>query len=172
MLFVNLLVNEKLLDAETALSRADDPAKIIGLCRDYLVLLNVYRDELGKLREDRRIAARHTSPLARELTEQVRRAIRTAVEVTTRERNHAERLLESLTAISGYEAMETFNLLAFRGLSNWEVRAGGVRAKSANGDAFFTIDESVAAAAILRCEEYAATKRTFFRDAGDTAAAA
>ncbi len=168
MLFVNLLVNEKLLDAEAALSRVAEPTSVIELCRSYLALLSDYRDELGKLREDRAMAARHTSPLARELTEQVRRAIRTAVEVTTRERNHAERLLESLTAISGYEAMETFNQLSFKGFSDWEIRSGGVRA----GDQFMTIDESVAAARELRCAEYASTKRTFFRDHNGTAAAA
>lgn len=168
MLFVNLLVNEKLLEAESALSRVDEPNLVVELCRNYLVLLSEYRDELGKLREDRVIAAKHTSPLARELTEQVRRAIRTAIEVTTRERNHAERLLESLTAISGYEAMATFNQLGFKGFSDWELRSGGVRA----GDQFMTIDESVAAARMLRCAEYASTKRTFFRDDDQTAEAA
>lgn len=165
MLFVNLLVNERLLDAESALGRASEPGDIVGLCRAYLLLLDDYREELGKLREDRALAASQTSALARELTEQVRRAIRTAIEVTTRERNNTERLLGSLTAISAYEALNTFNELAFRGAADWELRSGGIRA----GVEFLTIDESVAAARHLRCLEYVASKRIFFDDGGEAA---
>ena len=160
MLFVHLLVNEKLLNAETALSRIGDPEMVVGLCREYLARLLEYRDELAKIGFEGKLTERYTSTLARELTDQVRRAIRTAIEVTTRERNHAERLLESLTAISGYDAMETFNLLSYRGLSNWEVRAGGVR----SGDQHLSIDESVTAARELRCAAYASSKRVFFSE--------
>jgi hypothetical protein len=160
MLFIHLLVNEKLLAAEAALSRVDNPEMVIVLCREYLGLLHEYRDELGKIGCEGILSKRHTSSLARELTEQVRRAIRTAIEVTTRERNYAERLLESLTAISGYAAMETFNTLSYKGLTNWEVRSGGVRAD----DQFMTIDESVTAARGLRCAAFASSKRVFFSE--------
>ena len=161
MLIVNLLVNENLLNAETALNRAES-SNIIELCRKYLSLLTEYRDELYKLRSSPEINQPQTSPLARELTEQVRKAIRSAVEITTRERNQTEHLLQTLTAISGYEAAETFNFLKYKGFDNWEMRSGGVRVKG-DGDELMTIQEAVEKASSLRCEEYVVRKTVFFK---------
>jgi hypothetical protein len=161
MLIVNLLVNENLLNAETALNRANS-GDIIELCRKYLLLLTEYRDELYKLRSLPEINQQQTSPLARELTEQVRKAIRSAVEITTRERNQTEHLLQTLTAISGYEAAETFNFLKYKGFDNWEMRSGGVRVKGDN-DELMTIQEAVEKASFLRCEEYVTRKTIFFK---------
>ncbi len=169
MLMVKLLVNENLLNAETALSRADS-GNLVELCRKYLLLLNQYRDELYKLRSSPEInLQQQTSPLARELTEQVRKAIRSAVEITTRERNQTEQMLESLTAISGYEAAETFNRLKYKGFDNWEMRSSGVRVKGDEGE-LMTIEEAVAQASLLRCEEYIANKTVFSKQNGSAAA--
>lgn len=161
MLIVQLLVNENLLNAEGALNRAES-GNLIELCQKYLLLLNEYREELFKLRSAPEINPRQSTPLARELTEQVRKAIRSAVEITTRERNHTENLLESLTAISGYEAAETFNQLKYKGFDNWEMRSSGVRVGGDGGE-LLTIQEAVEKAGLLRRQEYITNKTTFFR---------
>jgi hypothetical protein len=161
MLIVQLLVNENLLKAEAALNRAES-GNIIELCRNYLLLLNEYREELFKLRSAPEINLQQSTTLARELTEQVRKAIRSAIEITTRERNHTENLLESLTAISGYEAAETFNRLRYKGFDNWEMRSSGVRVGGDDGE-LLTIQEAVEKAGFLRREEYITNKTTFFR---------
>ncbi len=161
MLIVQLLVNENLLNAEIALNRAES-TNLVELCRNYLQKLTEYRDELYKLRSSPEIRLeKQASPLARELTEQVRKAIRSALEITTRERNQTEHLLESLTAISGYEAADTFNQLKYKGFVNWEMRPSGVQAKGDN-DGLMTIHEAVELASVLRCEEYV-THKTVFR---------
>jgi len=169
MLIIQLLVNENLLNAEIALSRAES-SNLVEQCRKYLLLLTEYRDELYKLRSSPEISLqKQTSPLARELTEQVRKAIRSALEITTRERNQTEHLLESLTAITGYEAAETFNQLKYKGFVNWEMRSSGVRAKGENA-VLMTIQEAVEKAGILRCEEYAERKTVFMKHIGNLAA--
>jgi hypothetical protein len=162
MLIVELLVNENLIKAETALSGADG-GNIVELCRKYISLLTKYREELSKLRGIPEINFQQSSSLARELTEQVRKAIRSTIEITTRERNHTESLLESFTAISGYEAAETFNRLKYKGFENWELRAGGVRPKDAAEDNLITMQEAVEQAGLLRREAYVSEKLTFFK---------
>ena len=159
MLIVKLLVNENLLNAESALNKADS-GNIIELCRKYLLLLNVYRDELSKLRGTPEISFQSSSSLARELTEQVRKAIRSAIEITTRERNQTESLLNSFTSISGYEAVDTFNHLQYKGFDNWELQAGGVRSKS-HTEELLTIQDAVVTAGLLRREAYITEKITF-----------
>jgi hypothetical protein len=162
MLMLQLLVNENLLNAEIALNRSES-ADLVANCRKYLLLLTEYRDELYKLRSSPEInLQQQTSPLARELTEQVRKAIRSAIEITTRERNHTENLLESLTAISGYEAADTFNKLKYKGFDNWEMRASGVRVKG-DKDELMTVQAAVEQASRLRCEAYVADKTVFFK---------
>ena len=164
MLIIQLLVNENLLNAEIALSRSES-SNLIEQCRIYLRLLTEYRDELYKLRSSPEISPQQqTSPLARELTDQVRKAVRSALEITTRERNQTEHLLESLTAITGYEAADTFNYLKYKGFANWEMRSSGVRA-TGDSDALLTIQEAVEQAAILRCAEYVERKTVFMKHA-------
>lgn len=158
MLIVKLLVNEKLLNAEIALNRADS-GNIIELCKAYLSVLTEYRDELYKLRGTPEINLKQSSKLARELTEQVRKAIRSAVEITTRERNETENLLESFTVISGYEAVETFNELKYKGFDSWELWSGGTRLKDdAENEKRMTMEETVETASLLRREAYLAQK--------------
>lgn len=169
MLIVQLLVNEDLLNAEIALGRADS-TNLVELCRKYLQLLTEYRDELYKLRSSPEISLqKQASPLARELTEQVRKAVRSALEITTRERNQTEHLLESLTAISGYEAADTFNYLKYKGFINWEMRSSGVQAKGDN-DGLMTVHDAVERAGILRCEEYVTHKTVFIKHFGSLSA--
>jgi hypothetical protein len=157
----NLLVNETLLNAELALNRATSD-NIIKLCGDYLRLLSEYRDQLYQLRGIPEINLRETS-LARELVEQARKTVRVALEITTEERNRIEILLESFTSISGYEAIETFNQLKYKGFDNWELLAGGVRLKNAADGERMTTQEAVDIASLLRRETYIAHKTTFLR---------
>ncbi|MEP6903340.1 MAG: hypothetical protein ABJA66_16550 [Actinomycetota bacterium] len=163
MLIGKLLVNENLLNAEFALNQANSD-NIIKLCRAYLLVLNEYRDELYKLRGTPEINLQQSSLLARELTELVRKAIRSALEITTRERNLTENLLESFTSIGGYEAVETFNQLKYKGFNNWEMRASGIRLKdNAESEKKLTIEEAVETTSLLRREAYLEQKITFFR---------
>ena len=162
MRIVKLLVNENLLNAESALNKADS-GNIIELCRKYLILLNTYRDELSKLRGAPEISFQMSSALARELTEQVRKAIRSAIEITTRERNQTESLLSSFTSISGYEAVATFNQLQYKGFDNWELQASGIRSKRNTEDELIAIQEAVETAGLLRREAYIDKKISFLK---------
>jgi hypothetical protein len=161
MLIIELLVNESLIKAEFALHQANS-GNIVELCREYLQLLTGYRDELYKLRGVPEIDLQQPSTLARELVEPVRKAIRTAVEITTREHNHTTRLLKSFTSISGYEVVRTFNRLKYRGFDNWELKAGSVNSQNNGGFEQIAIQEAVDAASLLRREAYITGKTTFF----------
>ena len=162
MLIVELLVNENLLKAEFALNQANS-GNIIELCRNYLQMLNEYRDELYKLRSSPEISLQQSTPLARELTEQVRKAIRSAIEITTRERNKTESLLESFTSISGYEAIDTFNRLKYKGFDNWELGANSIRSGDNGSSGQMTMQEAVDTASLLRREAYITHKTTFLK---------
>lgn len=162
MLMVELLVNENLLKAEFALNQANS-GNIIELCREYLRMLTEYRDELYKLRGSPEITLQQSSSLARELTQQVRKAIRSALEITTRERNKTESLLESFTSISGYEAIDTFNRLKYKGFDDWQLGANSIRPGNNGNEGQMTMQEAVDAASLLRREAYIMFKTTFLK---------
>lgn len=147
------MLNDNLLQAEQAMKKATCD-NIIELCENYLLLLNEYRDELYKFRGTPEINLQESSPLARELIDQTRKAIRSAVEMTTRERNEIERLLDSFTLISGYDAVKTFNQLEYKGFSEWELRANEVRLKTDINNERLTLQEAVETASLLRREAY------------------
>ena len=154
MLIVNLLVNENLIKAENALSHANSE-NIIELCKEYLQVLSEYREELYKLQGVPEIDLEQPSALARELSVQVRKAIRSALEITTRERNQTESLLESFTSISGYQAIDTFNRLKYKSFDNWELGANSIRPnKNKNKDNQLTMQEAVDTASLLRRKVY------------------
>lgn len=157
MVIVHLLVNENLLKAEFAFNQAES-GNIIELCREYLLVLAEYRRELHKLRETPEMRLQQQSALARELTGQVKRAIRSAVEITTREHNEIKALLESFTAISGYQAADTFNRLKYKGFDDWTLRANAVYPQSRAENERMNMEEAVEAASQLRREEYVAHK--------------
>jgi hypothetical protein len=157
----NLLINEKLLKAELALEQASSD-NIIELCRNYLQLLGSYRDELYELRNLPEINFKQQSTLGRELIEQSRKALRAALEITVRERNRTQSLLDSFTTITGYQASETFNRLKYKGFNTWEVRSGGIRSKNTDNDEFLTISEAVETAGELRRQAYVEQQITFY----------
>jgi hypothetical protein len=72
-----------------------------------------------------------------------RKAIREAIETTTRERNRTQVLLLSFTTISGYEAVEIFNERKYEGHEDWELRASGVKFRGGDDSDLMTIQEAV-----------------------------
>ena len=159
---MNLPANENLLDAERMLKKASSD-NIVELCEKYLQLLNEYRAELYKFRGTPEINLQQSSPLARELVEQKRNAIRTELEIITRKRNETESLLESFTSINGYEAVKTFNQLEYKGFTSWELRANEVRPRNDDNNERMTMQEAVETASLLRREAYVTYQVTFPR---------
>jgi hypothetical protein len=162
MLIIEMLVNENLIKAEFALSKANS-GNIVELCREYLQILTEYRAELYKLRNVPEINLEQPSALARELVDQARKAIRSAIEITTRERNQTEIMIDSFTAISGYEAVITFNRLKYKGFDNWELKASAVYSRNNGGFEQIALQEAIEAASLLRRESYLRDKTLFLR---------
>ena len=162
MLIIEMLVNENLINAEAALNQAKS-SNIVKLCREYLQILTEYREELYKLRGVPEINLQPPSALTRELVDQVRKAIRSAVEITTRERKQTELLLDSFTSISGNEAVDTFNRLKFKGFDNWEIKANAVYSQNNRDFEQINVQEAIEAASLLRRDSYINDKTLFLR---------
>jgi hypothetical protein len=145
-------LEEKLHHARHALDRATS-GNIIELCKQYLALLAEYRAELHKLPKSLGINQWLGACLLEDV-DNIRRAIRAAIENTTRERNRTEALLRSFTAVSGYEAVEVLNRGKYKGHDNWKLSAGGVRFSDSTGSHRMTIQEAIEMASLLRREEH------------------
>ena len=161
MLMIKLLVNENLLEAELALNQANTE-NIIELCGDYLQVLSDYRNELYKLQGLPEIDLQQPSALARELSSQVRKAIRSALEITTCERNQTESLLASFTSISGYQAIDTFNRLKYKGFDDWQLGANSICPQRKDNGIKMTIQEAVDTASLLRRKAYITNQTVFY----------
>ena len=151
MLFPKL--EEGLQSAQHALERACSE-NVVALCQQYLALLVEYRAELYKLQGTSRINPDAASHSSSEDIAASRKEARVAIEQTTQERNRTTALLRSLTAVSGYEAVETLNRRKYKGHDNWILRAGGVRFSDGADSDRMTIQEAVDRATLLRREEY------------------
>lgn len=145
---LDLELEEKLREASFALDGATSD-NIIELCKQYLVLLGIYRDELYKLPDKLELNPRSSSSQKREDINGARKAVRAAIERTTQERNQTETLLLSFTAVSGYEAVETLNREKYKGQDTWELRAGGVGCVDSPGKRM-SVQEAVETASLLR----------------------
>ena len=129
---------------------------IVELCKQYLALLAEYRAELFKLPGTLGMNQWSGSCLWEDVSN-FRKAIRAAIEKTTRERNRTEALLLSFMSVSGYEAVETFNRQKYKGHDDWELRAGGVARFSRDiAGERMTVLEAVHTASLLRREEHIA----------------
>ena len=129
---------------------------IVELCRQYLALLAEYRAELYKLPGTLGVNRWSGSFLWDDATN-LKKAIRAAIEKTTRERNRTEALLLSFVSVSGYEAVETFNRQKYKGHDDWELRAGRVATHGGDtAEEMMTVLEAVEIAALLRREEHVA----------------
>lgn len=161
MKIIELIINEDIVEAELAFAMANS-GDIVELCRNYLFCLSRYRDQLLALKEIPEIDLREPSSFNRELTDQARKAVRSAMEEMTKKRTYFNALLTSFVAISGYEAAITMNAVRFKGFDNWEVYSGGVRLKGGREDTRLKMDEAVKAASLLRREAWLENKTTFF----------
>jgi hypothetical protein len=131
---------------------------IIHLCNNYLALLSVYRSKLYELQGTPGINQQSASPTSPEDIGETRRAIRAAIENTTKERNGTEMLLLSITTVSGYEAVEIFNRRNYEGHNDWELRSSGVKFSGGAGRDLLTVQEAVDIAGLLRREELVAAQ--------------
>ena len=148
-------LEEKLSQARHALKIASSE-NIIELCKQYLTLLGEYRKKLYELQGTPGIQQQSASSSSPEDFGDMRKAIRAAIEQTTKERNGTEMLLFSITTVSGYEAVEIFNRREYEGHNDWELRASGVKFRSGTGRDLLTIQEAVDLAGLLRREEHVA----------------
>ena len=156
MTIVKSLVNEKLIRAEAVL-RGGTAEEVVALAERYLVLLDEYLDRLRSLKGIPQPVDALQSRLAGELVEQIRGAVRSAVEHATAERNRTESLLNSLKDVSGWSAVETFNSAAYKGACDWELIGSNVRTIA--GGANLGVAVAVAEAKRLRREAYCGSTR-------------
>jgi len=147
-------LEEKLQKSKYGLERANSE-NILDRCKHYLGLLAEYRSKLYELQEVLRVPQQTTSPALPEGVSD-RKAIREAIETTTRERNRTQVLLLSLTTISAYEAVEIFNERKYEGHEDWELRASGVKFRGPENSDLMTIQEAVDLASLLRREDHIA----------------
>ena len=147
-------LEEKLQESKHALERANSE-NIFDRCKHYLGLLTEYRSKLYELTEGLRVP-QQTAPPALPDGASDRKAIREAIETTTRERNRTQVLLLSFTTISAYEAVEIFNERKYEGHEDWELRASGVKFRGPENSDLMTIQEAVDLASLLRREDHIA----------------
>jgi hypothetical protein len=147
-------LEEKMRNARLAFDGASSD-NIIELCQKYLALLAEYRGELYKLQGAPAINLAQASSQCD--IKNTRRGVRSAIESTTQERTRFEALLRSFTAVSGYEAVETFNSRKYKGYDNWELRASGVGRFSGSAAVDrMTTQEAVDTASLIRRKEHIA----------------
>ena len=146
-------LEKRLQASKLAVNRATRET-IIEQCKAHLGMLAEYRSRLYELE----VPGRGQQSVSALLTQEglVRKAIRDAIENTTRERNRIQVLLLSFTTLSGYEAVEIFNERKYQGHDDWELHAGGVRFRGANNSDLMTIREAVDLASLLRRDDYVA----------------
>lgn len=148
-------LEKRLHDAKHALGSATSE-NIIELCKQYLALLAEYRGELHKFPGTSNISFSLESSLSPETIDNTRKAIRVAIEDTTRERNRTASLLHSFTAVSGYEAVKTFNGRKYKGHDDWTLSAGGVIFSNSTDGERMTVQEAVDTTSLLRREDHIA----------------
>lgn len=148
-------LEERLRNARVALDEATSE-NIIELCKQYLALLADYRSELYKLPDKLNLNQRPGISSTQADVDGTRKEVRAAIEHTTREREWAEALILSFTAVSGYGAVETFNRQKYKGHDDWELSAGGVSFRDGAGVQKMPVQEAVETASLLRREEHIA----------------
>ena len=146
-------LEQKLQESRHTLNLANSE-NIFDRCKHYLGLLAEYRSKLYELREVPVGSQQTATPALPEAAARDRKAIRAAIETTTRERNRTKVLLLSFTTISGYEAVEIFNERKYEGHEDWELRASGVKFRGGVDGDLMTIQEAVDLASLLRREDH------------------
>ena len=154
MRMLHQALEEKLRTARLALD-GTTCENIIALCKQYLALLAEYRSELYSLPDTLELNPRSKTSSRAEVNAN-RKAVRAAIEHTTREREWAEALILSFTAISGYGAVETLSRQKHRGRADWRLSASGASYSDAASSERMTIQEAVETASLLRREAHVA----------------
>ena len=154
MRFLDVFVNEGVLSAELALKQASSDS-VVEECRNYINHLSAYRLDLRELKCLSDDALYTRSPLSRELISQARSAVRAVIEITIRETNRTEKLLEFFTSINIHQAAAVLNTCRYLGSSNWEASALGVRFANGFETGQLSVAEAVGTASRLRREAYA-----------------
>jgi len=153
MQFIDLFVNERVLDAEMALKQASSD-DVVDKCRNYLDALARFRQDLREMRMLFGNALDQRSSLAAELMSQARSAVRGVVEITVRETNRTEALLGFLTSINIHQAAGVLNTCKYMGSSNWEAGSAGVRYSNGFDTGTMGVEKAVQVAGQLRREAY------------------
>lgn len=158
MRFLDVFVNEGVLTAEIALRQASSES-VVDECWNYLSHLTGYRQDLRALRclSDDALCVR--SPLSRELIYQARSAVRALIEITVRETNRTEKLLEFFTSINVHQAAAILNTCKYLGSANWEGSASGVRFANGFETGQMSVDRAVTTASRLCREAYVVINR-------------
>jgi len=158
MRFFDVFVNEGVLSAEIALRQASSES-VVDECWNYLSHLTGYRQDLRALRCLSDDALYTRSPLSRELLSQARSAVRAVVEITVRETNRTEKLLEFFTSINVHQAAAILNTCKYLGSADWESSASGVRFAKGIETGSLSVDKAVSTASRLRREAYVVIHR-------------
>ena len=145
-------LEQKLQESRHTLNRANSE-NICDRCKHYLGLLAEYRNKLYELQKVPG-GPQQTESAALPEVALDRKAIREAIEDTTRERNRTQVLLLSFTTISGYEAVAIFNERKYEGHEDWELGASGVKFPGPENSDLMTIQEAVDLASLLRREDH------------------
>jgi hypothetical protein len=158
MRFFDVFVNEGVLSAEIALRQASSES-VVDECRNYLSHLTDYRQGLRALRCLSDDALYMRSPLSRELVSQARSVVRAVVEITVRETNRTEKLLEFFTSINVQQAAAILNTCKYLGSADWEGNASGVRFTNGIETGSLSVDKAVSTASRLRRQAYVVIHR-------------
>ena len=169
MQFIDLFVNEKVLDAERALKQASSD-NVVARCRNYLDALALFRQELRESRVLSGLVPDHQSSLGAELVAQARAAVRGVIETTVRETNRTETLLGFFTSINVRQAAEILNVCKYLSSSNWEAGSSGVRYSNGIESGMMSVEKAVQVAGQLRRDAYVVINKNLnmssvFRDA-------
>lgn len=151
MRIVKSLENEHLLQAEADM-RGGTSDNVVAHAGEYLTLLDAYIRRLSELKRIPRVSIAEQSPFARELVEQVRGVVSSAIEHATSERNRIESLIDSFTRVGGWNAVETFNLLRYRNACDWDLI--GTQVRTVSHGASMSVTDAVLEAKRLRREAY------------------
>ena len=158
MKFLDVFVNESVLSAEEALKQASSDS-VVEECRTYLSHLNSYREDLRSLKCLSDDALFTRSHLSRELVSQARSAVRAVIEITVRETNRTEKLLEFLTSINVHHAAAVLNTCKYLGSGTWEANSAGVGFANGYDTGQMSVAKAVSTAAQLRREAYVVINR-------------
>jgi hypothetical protein len=150
---LNQLLEENLHSAKHAFKEANSE-NIIEICQRYLAALDAFRSKFHKFQGKIEINLQQSDALLFDEVLEKRREIHTAITHTIRELNQINALLSGLSSPSGYETIETFNRLNYKGHDNWECSKGKVRFSNGTDADQIPIQEAVDVAIGLRCKEY------------------